>query len=167
MNMIKVFIKGQEDKELSIIIIVILSSASTSSCLVHGGEVIAGMTLDETDSSWQRATLLFFDVIRPPELLQFVDDVIPVLHGERTHSRRSVAYPLPFPHHHDCHSDVVVGAIDIRVPKSITQVERLAFSTFLQVIANLGGTLHIQDERLTFISFNQLGENLLAIAFAS
>lgn len=26
-------------------------STSSSSCLVHGGEVIAGMTLDETDSS--------------------------------------------------------------------------------------------------------------------
>ena len=50
----------------------------------------------------------FFDVIRPPKLLQFVDDVIPILHGERT-----------FAHHHDCHGDVVVGAIDICVPKAV------------------------------------------------
>ena len=109
----------------------------------------------------------FFDVIRPPKLLQFVDDVIPILHGERTHSRRSVACPLPFASHHDGHGDVVVGTIDICVPKPVTQVERLTFSTFLQIIANLGGTLHIQDERLLLIPFNQLGEDLLAIAFAS
>lgn len=56
-----------------------LFSVPSSSCLVHGGEVIAGMTLDETDSSLAKATLFFFDVVRPPELLQFVDDVIPVL----------------------------------------------------------------------------------------
>ena len=85
-----------------------------------------------------------------------MDDVIPILHGERT-----------FASHHDGHGDVVVGTIDIRVLKPVSQVERLTFSTFLQVIANLGGTLHIQDERLTLISFDQLGEDLLAIAFAS
>ena len=85
-----------------------------------------------------------------------MDDVIPILHGKRT-----------FASHHDGHGDVVVGTIDIRVPKPVSQVERLTFSTFLQVIANLGGTLHIQDERLLLIPFNQLGEDLLAIAFAS
>ena len=85
-----------------------------------------------------------------------MDDVIPILHGERT-----------FASHHDGHSDVVVGAIDVRVPKPVSQVERLTFSTFLQVIANLGGTLYVKNERLTFISFGQLSEDLLTIAFAS
>ncbi len=79
-------------------------------------------------------------VFWPPILLQFIYNVVPILHGKRT-----------FSSHHDCHGDVVVGAIDIRVPKPVTQVERLTFSTFLQVIANLGGTLHIQNERLIFI----------------
>ena len=95
-------------------------------------------------------------VIRPPKPFQFVGNVIPILHGECT-----------WPHHHDGHGDVVVGTIDIRVPKPVTQVERLALFSLLQVVANLGGTLHIQNKRLTFISFNELSENLLAIAFAS
>ena len=90
-----------------------------------------------------------------PELLQFVDDVIPILHGERT-----------FAPHHYCHGDVVVGAIDICVPKPVSQVERLSFSTFLQVIANLGGTLHVKDKGLPFIVFYHLSQYLLTIAFA-
>ena len=57
---------------------------------------------------WQIAKLLFFDVVRPPELLQFVDDVIPIFHGERT-----------FTPHHYCHSDVVVGATGICVPNAV------------------------------------------------
>jgi len=73
----------------------------------------------------QRDMLSFFDVVRPPELLQFVDDVVPILHGERT-----------FTSHHDCHDDVVVGAIDIRVPKPISDVERLALFALLQVISS-------------------------------
>ena len=105
---------------------------------------------------WTNESLLFLDVLRPPELLQFVDEVIPILHGERT-----------FSSHHDGHGDVIVGTIDIRVPKSVTQIERLASFSLLKVIANLGGTLHVQNERLPLISFNQLGEDLLAIAFAS
>ena len=44
---------------------------------------------------WANESLLFLDVIRPPELLQFVDDVIPILHGERT-----------FSSHHDSHGDL-------------------------------------------------------------
>ena len=47
-------------------------------------------------------TLFFIDVVRPPELLQFVGDVIPILYGERA-----------FAHHHNSHGDVVVGAIDM------------------------------------------------------
>jgi len=43
----------------SIIIIVILSSASSSSCLAYGGEVIAGMTLDEIDSVSLRYAILY------------------------------------------------------------------------------------------------------------
>ena len=59
--------------------------------------------------------LIILDVIRPPELLQFVDEIIPILHGERT-----------FASHHDGHGDVVVRAIYIRVLKSVTEIERLA-----------------------------------------
>ena len=105
---------------------------------------------------WANESLLFLDVLRPPELLQFVDEVIPILHSERT-----------FASHHDSHGDVVVSAIDIRVPKSVTQIERLASFSLIQVITNLGGTLHVQNERLPLISFNQLGEDRLAIAFSS
>ena len=85
-----------------------------------------------------------------------MDDVIPILHGERT-----------IVSHHEGHGDVIISAIDIRVPKSITQVERLAFSTFLQVIANLGGTLHVKNTSLSFILLYQLREDLLTIAFSS
>ena len=105
---------------------------------------------------WANESLLFLDVLRPPELLQFVDEVIPILHSERT-----------FASHHDSHGDVIISTIDIRVPESVTQIERLASFSLLKVIANLGGTLHVQNERLPLISFNQLGEDLLAIAFAS
>ena len=105
---------------------------------------------------WANESLLFLDVLRPPELLQFVDEVITILHSERT-----------FASHHDSHGDVVVSAIDIRVPKSVTQIERLASFSLIQVITNLGGTLHVQNDRLTLISFHQLGENLLTIAFTS
>ena len=44
---------------------------------------------------WANESLLFLDVIRPPELLQFVDEVIPILHGERTIAS-----------HHDGHGDL-------------------------------------------------------------
>ena len=80
-------------------------------------------------------TLFFIDVIRPPELLKFVDDVIPVLYGERT-----------FTHHHYCHSDVVVGAIDIRVPKTVTQVESMATTTLYYVLTDLRRTFHVQTQ---------------------
>ena len=84
-----------------------------------------------------------------------MNNVIPIQHGERT-----------FASHHESHGDVVVGAIDICVFESISDIKRLAFSSLLQVITNLGGTLHVKNERLTFISFNQLSEDLLAIAIA-
>ena len=99
--------------------------------------------------------LFFLDVIRPPELFQFVGDVIPILHGERT-----------FSHHHNSHGDVVVGAIDIRVPKPVTQVESMATTALLDVLTDLRRTFHVQDTSLTFIPFNQLSQYLLTIAFA-
>ena len=102
---------------------------------------------------WANESLLFLDVLWPPELLQFVDEVIPILHGERT-----------FSSHHDSYGDVIISTIDIRVSESVTQIERLESFSLLQVIANLGGTLHVKSERLTFISFNQLGEDLLAFS---
>jgi hypothetical protein len=39
--------------------------------------------------------------------------------------------------------------------------------TLVYILTDLCRTLHVQDERLTLILFNQLGENMLAIAFAS
>ena len=46
------------------------------------------------DGAWANESLLILDVVRPPELLQFVDDVIPILHGERT-----------FASHHNGHGE--------------------------------------------------------------
>ena len=61
------------------------------------------MTIGETDSEY---SLFNSHVGWPPEPFQFISDVIPVLLGERT-----------FASHHVGHGNVVVGAIDIRVPK--------------------------------------------------
>ena len=102
-------------------------------------------SLDKLNEFYYSIMLFLLDVVRPPELLQFMDDVIPILHGERT-----------FASHHDGHGDVVVGAIDICVLKTVTQVERTALFSLLQVITDLGSTLHVQNERLIFISFDQL-----------
>jgi len=50
-----------------------------------------------------------------------VDDVIPILHGERA-----------FSHHHNSPGDVVIGTIYIRVPKSVAKIEFVtAFASFL------------------------------------
>ena len=83
-----------------------------------------------------------------------MDDVIPILHGERT-----------FAHHHNSHGDVVVGAIDIRVPKSITQVESMATTALHYVLTDLRRTFHVQDTGFPLILFNQLSQYLLTIAF--
>ena len=76
-----------------------------------------------------------------------MDDVIPILHGERT-----------FAHHHYGHGDVVVGAIDICVPKAIAEIKRMATSPLVTIFADLCRTLHIQDTGLSFVVFNQLSE---------
>ena len=44
--------------DIGSIIIIVIVFASFSSCLAHGGEVIAGMTLDETDSVSRRYAIL-------------------------------------------------------------------------------------------------------------
>ena len=102
-------------------------------------------------------TLLFnLHIGWPPEPFQFVGDVIPILHGERT-----------FAHHHNGHGDVVVGTIDICVPKAVAKVESMAFSSLLHVVTDLCRALHVQDTSLSFIMLYQLSENLLTIAFSS
>ena len=112
------------------------------------------------------------------ELLQFVDDVIPVLHGERTHSRRSVAYPLPFTPHHYCHGDVVlalasvplgraVGTIDICVPKVVPKIKVLTAFALVNVLTDLRRTFHVQDKGMSLIVFYHLSQYLLTIAFAA
>ena len=85
-----------------------------------------------------------------------MDDVIPILHGERARA-----------YHHDGHGNVIVGAIGIRVPESVAEIEIVTASALVYVITDLRRTFHVQDKGLPFIPFNQLGENLLAIAFAS
>ena len=126
-------------------------------------QTLRQVSMRQVDSR-KKECLLFLDVIRPPELLQFVDDVVPILHGEPREKRRPSELARrrlsrvrgrrsqrAFASHHDCHGDVVVGTIDVCVPKPVADVERLASFSLLQVIANLGGTLHVQDDRLTFI----------------
>ena len=100
--------------------------------------------------------LSFINVIRPPELLELVDDVIPILHGERT-----------FAHHHNGHGDAVVGAIDIRVPEAVSEIEVMTTNAHHTIITDLCRTLHVQDTGLSLIAFYQLGKNPLAIALAS
>src|SRR5574344_867570 len=114
------------------------------------------MISEGTDSCQANATLLFFDVVRPPELLQFVDDVIPILHGERT-----------FAPHHYCHGDVVVGTINICVPKAVAKIEVLTAFALVNVLTDLRRTFHVQDEGLSLIMFYHLSQYLLTIAFAS
>ena len=113
-------------------------------------------SMDKLNEFYYSIMLFLLDIVRPPELLQFMDDVIPILHGERT-----------FASHHDGHGDVVVGAIDICIPKPITQVEHMATFTLFYVLTNLRRTFHVQDTSLTFVFFNQLSQYLLAIAFSS
>ena len=69
-----------------------------------------------------------FLVFWPTILLQFIYNVILILHGERT-----------FAHHHYCHGDVVVGAIDVRVPKAITEIEGMATLALLYVLQTCVG----------------------------
>ena len=80
-------------------------------------------------------------------------DVIPILYGERA-----------FAYHHNGHGDVVVGAIDMCVPKPVTQVESMATMALLDVLTDLRRTFHVQDTSLTFILFNQQSQYLLAFA---
>ena len=87
--------------------------------------------------------LFFLDVIQPPELFQFVGDIIPILHGERT-----------FSHHHNSHGDVVVSTIYICVPKSIAEIEVVTTLALVYVLTDLCRTFHIQYTRLPLIMFN-------------
>ena len=98
--------------------------------------------------------LSFLDVIRPPEMLQFMDYVIPVLHGERT-----------FTHHHYCHGYVIVGTIYICVPKTVTKIEIVTAFALVLVITYLCRAFHIQDRGLTFVFLNQKIQYSLTIAF--
>ena len=71
-----------------------------------------------------------------------MDDVIPILHGERT-----------FAPHHYCHGDVVVGTIDICVPKAVAKIEVLTAFALVNVLTDLRWTFHVQDEGLSLITF--------------
>ena len=77
-----------------------------------------------------------------PELLQFVDDVIPIFHGERT-----------FTYHHYCPGDVVVGTVDICVPKAISEIEMVTTFALVYVLTDLRRAFHVQDASLTLILF--------------
>ncbi len=99
--------------------------------------------------------LFFLDVIRPPEQFQFVGDVIPIFHGERT-----------FTPHHYCHGDVVVGAIDICVPKAVAKIKILTAFALVNVLTGLRWAFHVQDKGLSFIVFYHLSQYYLTIAFA-
>ena len=85
-----------------------------------------------------------------PELLQFVDDVLPIFHGERTLT----------PHHY-CHSDVVVGTIDICVPKAVAKIEVLTGFALVNVLTDLRWAFHVQDKGLSLIAFYHLSQYLL------
>ena len=86
--------------------------------------------------------------------MQFVDDVIPILHGERT-----------FASHHNGHGDVVVGAIDICVPKAVAKIEILTAFALVNVLTDLRWAFHVKDKGLPFIVFYHLSQYLLTIAF--
>src|SRR5574344_1670396 len=104
------------------------------------------MISEGTDSCQANATLPFFDVVRPPELLQFVDDVIPILHGERA-----------FSHHHNSPGDVVIGTIYIRVPKSVAKIESVTAFALVYVLTDLRRAFYVQYAGLTLITFNEQG----------
>ena len=70
--------------------------------------------------------LAFRDVIRPPELFQFTNQLVPILHCKRT-----------FPPHHDGHGDIVVGAIETSVTKTVAKIEGMATFPLLQIVQDL------------------------------
>ena len=71
-----------------------------------------------------------------------MDDVIPILHGERT-----------FAPHHYGHGDVVVGTIDICVPNAVAKIEVLTAFALVNVLTDLRWAFHVQDEGLSLIVF--------------
>ena len=83
-----------------------------------------------------------------------MDNVIPILHGE-----------CAFAYHHYGHGDVVVGTINIRVPKTVAQVESMTTFALIYVITHLCRTFHVQYTSLSFIMFYQLSKNPLTISF--
>ena len=72
--------------------------------------------------------VFLFYVFWPPILLQFIYNVVPILHGESS-----------FSSHHDGHGDVVIGTIDVRVPKAITEIEGMATLALLYVLQTCVG----------------------------
>ena len=120
--------------------------------------MLAYSSLQNIGSQYGRRvfSFFFFNIIWPPELLEFMDEGVPILHRKPT-----------FAHHHDSHGDVVVCTIEVCVPETVAEVESMTAFTLLAVLTHLCGTLHVKYARLSLVVLNQLSKNPLPVTLAT